>query len=167
MASSPTSPKPRPPWLPRILDDAFEGYASRPHETEVSEVEHKPVLWWTKAAGLMRRKGGMPRVDISTMLQDPRALWIMPVNKARYWWLHRERGMQVWESMQPACIGVAVVDDMFIPVYRRKAVIDILVGNFVDATSVNASEIRANQLKFLTEEIEPVWMGKPTPYFIS
>lgn len=146
---------------------AFEGFATRPHETDVSAVEEKPVLWWTKAARLMRDAGGMTRVDVSTALQDPRALWIMPVNRARYWWLAKERNMAVWESMQPACVGVAVVDGIFIPVYRRKAAVDVLCGNFVDATHVTASEIRANQLKFLTTEIEPVWMGKPTPYFIS
>ena len=150
--------------LPSAVAPAFLGPATR--SAGLGDFETKPAFdWRVAAAGL--RSAGMDPQEASEILQDQRALWVVPISRTRYWHCVRYEGLPVWDGWQPACVGVVNTPAGRVAVYSREKCLSLLEDGFVDSAEPVLRSVRKIRALAQIDEVMDSFLGELTPFFIT
>ncbi len=151
-----------PDWAPACLGPAFAGNGVRQGP---AGRESMPVFFWGKAlSGLI--KSADNEKEAWSILQDSRAIWLVPVLRPYYWQLVRAGKLQIWDELHDALEGVGHLDGIRVAVYSRAKTIQHFLDGFVDASGVfTESEIRGRALDRFKDVLN-YHNGPGTPFFV-
>lgn len=150
--------------FPSSIAPAHLGPATR--SAGLGNFETKPAFDWRVAAAGLRDAGMAPQ-EASEILQDPRALWVVAISRARYWHCVRYAGMPVWDGWQPACVGVANTPAGRVAVYSREKCLALLEDGFVDSAEPVPRSVRKIRALAQIDEVMDSFLGVLTPFFIT